>query len=124
MKIKTARFFSLVCISYIIPAIISIPILWLNSKTNQNTMFAIIIDISSKMNLAYCGWDMNERDLEILSFFIRVVGKAIEKMDCCTLCLNMPSRCSIAGLLHYRIFLNRIIKSCASDPINMIQPYL
>ena len=34
------------------------------------------IYLFSKMNLAYCGWDMDEWDLEILSFFIRVVGKA------------------------------------------------
>ena len=63
---------------------------------------------------------MDEPDLEVLSFFIRIVGKAIEKKDCCTICLNMLSRCSIAGC---RIFLSRIIKSCVSDPINMISRY-
>jgi hypothetical protein len=39
----------------------------------------------------YCGWNVDEPDLEVCPFFIKIVGRIIEKKVCYILCLNMLS---------------------------------
>jgi hypothetical protein len=45
-------------------------------------------NIASKRICKYCGWDVVESDLEMLFFFIRIVGRIIEKKACYILCLK------------------------------------